>query len=141
MNEPEQNKALVVFQGKKIRRIWYKDEWWFSVIDVVAALTDSVDPKQYIKKMRQRDPQLESKWGTICTPLEILAPDGKIRKTNCVNTEAAFRIIQSIPSPKAEPFKLRLKWFLHPAGQQALFGLVNQIFINDICSICAECEN
>ena len=99
------DKAIVVFQGKNIRRVWHNEEWWFSVFDIVVILTDSVDPKQYIKKMRSRDQSLNAKWGTICTPLELLAPDGKKRKTNCANTEGIFRIIQSIPSPKAEPFK------------------------------------
>jgi DNA-damage-inducible protein D len=100
--------ALVVFQGKEIRRTWYKDEWWFSLFDIVSVLTDSSDPKQYLKKMRSREPSLNANWGTICTPLELGAPDGKRRKTNCTNTEGAFRIIQAIPSPKAEPFKLWL---------------------------------
>jgi hypothetical protein len=71
------------------------------VADVVAVLSDSVDQRQYIKKMRQRDPELDSNWGTICTPLELLAPDGKRRATNCTNTEGLFRIVQTIPSPKA----------------------------------------
>ena len=101
----DSEKALVVFQGKKIRRTWFNDEWWFSVVDIIGALTDSSDPKQYIKKMRSRDEYLYDNWGTICTPLELIAPDGKNRKTNCVNTKNAFRIIQSIPSKKAEPFK------------------------------------
>lgn len=96
---------IVVFKGKEIRKAIHKNEWWFSISDVVVVLTDSADPKQYIKKMRQRDPELNFYWGTICTPLEIMAPDGKIRETNCANTEGIFRIIQSIPSPKAEPFK------------------------------------
>jgi hypothetical protein len=96
---------LVVFKGKEIRRTLHNNEWWFSVADVVKALTDSSDPRQYIKRMRQRDSELNSYWGTICTPLELVAPDGKKRKTNCANTEGIFRIIQSIPSPKAEPFK------------------------------------
>jgi len=104
----EKEHGLSVFQGKNIRRVWRENEWWFSVFDIVAALTESADPKQYVKKMRSRDPALDAKWGTICTPLEILAPDGKRRETNCVNAEGAFRIIQSIPSPKAEPFKLWL---------------------------------
>ncbi|MCD6150706.1 MAG: Bro-N domain-containing protein [Deltaproteobacteria bacterium] len=94
-----------VFKGKEIRRILHNDEWWFSVADVVEVLTDSANPRQYIKKMRQRDPELNSNWGTICTPLQLVAADGKKRKTNCANTEGIFRIIQSIPSPKAEPFK------------------------------------
>ncbi len=96
---------IAVFRGKEIRKTIHKNEWWFSVSDVVEALTDSADPRQYIKKMRQRDPELNAYWGTNCTLLEILAPDGKMRETNCANTEGIFRIIQSIPSPKAEPFK------------------------------------
>lgn len=96
---------VAVFKGKEIRKTIYKNEWWFSVADVISLLTDSADTRQYIKKMRKRDPQLDSYWGTICTPLKLLAPDGKKRKTNCANTEGIFRIIQSIPSPKAEPFK------------------------------------
>src|SRR3990172_6556582 len=96
---------IAVFRGKEIRKTIYQNEWCFSISDVVHVLTDSTDPKQYIKKMRQRDAQLDSYWGTVCTPLELIAPDGKKRGTNCANTEGIFRIIQSIPSPKAEPFK------------------------------------
>ena len=73
--------------------------------DVVAALSESPDPKQYIKKMRARDLQLSANWGTICTPAQMLATDGKQRKVQAANTEGILRIIQSIPSPKAEPFK------------------------------------
>ena len=96
---------IAIFQEKAIRRSWHKEEWWFALADVVVALTDTVDARQYIKKMRSRDPQLDANWGTTCTPLPLLAPDGKVRATNCANTEGIFRIIQSIPSPKAEPFK------------------------------------
>ena len=96
---------LVVFKDKQIRRTLYNNEWWFSVADVVESLTDSSDVRQYVKRLRQRDSELDSYWGTICTPLELVAPDGKKRATNCANTEGLFRIIQSIPSPKAEPFK------------------------------------
>lgn len=96
---------LVVFQGKQVRRVLHNDEWYFSVVDIIAALTDSTDPKQYVKKMRSRDPELNSYWGTICTPLELPTPDGRIRPVNCANTQGIFRIIQSISSPKAEPFK------------------------------------
>ncbi|MFH1387677.1 MAG: Bro-N domain-containing protein [bacterium] len=96
---------IAIFRGKEIRKTIYNKEWWFSVADIIEVLTDSTDPKQYIKKMRQRDKELDSYWGTICTPLELMAPDGKKRETNCANTEGVFRIIQSIPSPKAEPFK------------------------------------
>jgi len=104
MDDMETTK-IAVFKGKQVRKAIRNNEWWFSITDVVSALTDSADTKQYIKKMRQRDPQLNSYWGTICTPLDLLAPDGKTRKSNCANTEGIFRIIQSIPSPKAEPFK------------------------------------
>ncbi|MEI8013092.1 MAG: Bro-N domain-containing protein, partial [Candidatus Omnitrophota bacterium] len=107
MTQPAPETKIAIFRKKEIRKTIHNDEWWFSVADVIEALTDSADIRQYIKKMRQRDPQLDSNWGTICTPLELLAPDGKRRETNCANTEGVFRIIQSIPSPKAEPFK---KW-------------------------------
>jgi len=70
------NNSLVVFQGKHIRRIWYNNEWWFSIFDIISILTDSSDPKQYIKKMRSRDSILNANWGTICTPLQLLSPDG-----------------------------------------------------------------
>ena len=90
-----------------IRKVWHAEleEWYLSIFDVVKVLTDSKDPKQYIKKMRARDSELESKWGTICTPLQMLAPDGKMRKTQTANIEGILRIIQSISSPKAEPLK------------------------------------
>ena len=96
---------IAIFKGKEIRKTIHNNEWWFSVADVVSVLTDSADVRQYIKKMRSRDLQLDSNWGTICTPLDLPAPDGKSRETNCANTEGIFRLIQSIPSPKAEPFK------------------------------------
>ena len=96
---------IAIFQETSIRRVWHNDEWWFALGDVIVVLTDSTDPRQYIKKMRSRDPALDANWGTTCTPLAIKARDGKMRETNCANTEGLFRIIQSIPSPKAEPFK------------------------------------
>lgn len=104
MNEEQ---ITTTFDESEIRRIWddESEQWYFAVADVVQTLTDSKDVRQYIKRMRQRDPSLHSKWGTICTPLKLIAPDGKKRKTNCANVEGIFRIIQSIPSPKAEPFK------------------------------------
>jgi DNA-damage-inducible protein D len=108
VNELIPTTKIAVFRKKEIRKTIHNNEWWFSITDVVAALTDSTDTKQYIKKMRQRDAELSSYWGTICTPLELTAPDGKMRETNCANTEGIFRIIQSIPSSKAEPFKLWL---------------------------------
>lgn len=101
---------IQAFENQKIRTAWdsEREEWYFSVVDVVRALTDSADPKQYIKKMRSRDPELGGKWGTICTPVEMVAADGRKRKIQAANTEGLLRIIQSIPSPKAEPFKLWL---------------------------------
>ena len=95
-------KSIAVFKGKEIRKTIHNDEWWFSIADVVEVLTDSTDPRQYIKKMRQRDSELNSYWGTICTPLRLKALDYKIRRTNCANTEGIFPIIQSITLPKAE---------------------------------------
>jgi hypothetical protein len=100
-----ENNKIVVFESRQIRRVWHKEEWWFSVSDVVESLTETSDVRQYIKKMRSRDPELGAKWGTICTPLRMQAPDGKMRSSNAANVEGIFRIIQSIPSPKAEPFK------------------------------------
>ena len=95
---------IAVFKGKKIRKIVHKDEWWFVIVDVVAALTDSVQPAGYIKDMRRRDPELSKGWGQIATPLAI-PTEGGAQKMNCANIEGVFRLIQSIPSPKAEPFK------------------------------------
>ncbi|MCK4808951.1 MAG: phage antirepressor protein [Candidatus Aenigmarchaeota archaeon] len=96
--------ALVVFKGRKIRRIWHDDEWWFVIVDIVMALTDSVNPRQYIKNMRNRDEELSKGWVQIEHPLLINTAGGK-QKVSCANTESIFRIIQSIPSKKAEPFK------------------------------------
>lgn len=95
---------LAIFQKKEIRKTIHKNEWWFVIADVVTALTDSVQPSGYIKDMRRRDPELEKGWGQIATPLPIETAGG-VQKLNCANTEGIFRIIQSIPSPKAEPFK------------------------------------
>lgn len=103
----DENNSIQLFEDRKIRTAWdeEKEEWYFSVQDVVAVLSESTDPKQYIKKMRTRDPQLSANWGTICTLVQMLAADGKQRKVQAANTEGIQRIIQSIPSPKAEPFK------------------------------------
>ncbi len=95
---------LVVFKGQQIRRTLHNDEWWFVVEDVVLALIDSKDPKQYIQRMKQRDPELGNGWVQIVHTLSINTPGGAQRML-CANTEGIFRIIQSIPSPKAEPFK------------------------------------
>jgi hypothetical protein len=95
---------IALFKGKKIRKTIHNKEWWFVLEDVISALTDSSNSKDYIKKIRLRDESLAKGWGQIVTPLSILTEGGKQNK-NCANTEGIFRIIQSIPSPKAEPFK------------------------------------
>lgn len=95
---------VVIFQEKTVRRTWHENEWWFAVQDVVAVLTDSPNPADYIKKIRLRDKELSQGWGQFVTPLR-LETEGGIQRGNCANTEGIFRIIQSIPSPKAEPFK------------------------------------
>ena len=114
---------IKLFEEKRIRSVWNeKDQkWYFSVADVVEVLTDSNDIKQYIKRLRQRDESLNSNWGTICTPLEMVAADGIKRKVQAANVEGLFRLIQSIPSPKAEPFKL----WLAKVGQERLEEIEN----------------
>ena len=105
-----ENNKIQIFENQKIRTAWNEEaeEWYFSVVDVVAVLTDSKDAKQYIKKMRSRDEELNLRWGTICTLTELVAKDGKKYKTTVADIAGVLRIIQSIPSPKAEPFKMWL---------------------------------
>lgn len=98
------NNKLALFEEKQIRKTWDDDKWYFSIEDVVYALTDSKDPKQYINKLRQRDEQLSQGWVQIVHTLKMDTRGGK-QKINCADTEGILRIIQSIPSPKAEPFK------------------------------------
>ena len=95
---------IAIFRNRKIRKTIYNNEWWFVIVDVIAVLTDSVQPEGYIKDMRRRDPELSKGWGQIATPLLIETSGGK-QKINCADTEGIFRIIQSIPSSKAGPFK------------------------------------
>jgi len=98
---------IKLFESKQIRTVWNEidQKWYFSIQDVLELLTDSTDVKQYIKKMLSRDAMLKSNWGTICTPVEMVAADGRKRKIQAANAKGLLRIIQSIPSPKAEPFK------------------------------------
>ncbi len=97
---------IALFKDKKIRKILHENEWWFSVIDVIEALTDSDRPSVYWTAMKARaQSEEEFEPSTICRQFKLLAEDGKMRETDCADTEGIFRIIQSIPSPKAEPFK------------------------------------
>ena len=111
-----QQNAIKLFEQKQVRSVWddSTEEWYFSVVDVVAALTDSVNPADYIKKMRRRDPELSKGWGQIVTPLAVQTEGGK-QKMNCATAQGVFRLIQSIPSPKAEPFKL---WIAQVAAER-----------------------
>ncbi len=105
----EEKNKLVVFQDKRIRRIWHDNEWYFSVVDAVGALTESADPKDYWYRLKQRESESSGiELSTFCRHLKLEAEDGKMRETDCANTKALFRILQSIPSKKAEPFKLWL---------------------------------
>lgn len=98
--------AIALFRGKEIRRILHQNEWWFSIVDVVAALTESVNARDYWYKMKIRVHDEENlELSTLCRQLKLESADGKKYETDCANTEGVFRIIQSIPSPKAEPFK------------------------------------
>ena len=98
----EQN--IVPFEGKPIRKVWENDEWWFSIVDVIEVLTDSVKPRDYWSVLKKREPQLP----TLCRQLKLQSSDGKFYKTDVSNTEGVLRIVMSVPSPKAEPLKLWL---------------------------------
>jgi len=100
----DKEKALVVFQDKKIRRVWHNEKWYFSVVDVVCALTDSPTPRQYWGKVKDRE-FIQLELSPIWVQLKLRAEDSKMRFTDCANTKNMFRIIQAIPSKKAEPFK------------------------------------
>lgn len=102
--------SVKLFESKRVRSEWNdkEEKWYFSVQDVIEILTDTVDVKDYIKKMKKRDAELNFNWGTICPLVEMLAADGRRRKVQAADTKGMLRIIQSIPSPKAEPFKLWL---------------------------------
>lgn len=105
-NNNMETTKIALFKGKKIRKTIYKDEWWFSVVDVIEALTDSVNPRDYWFKMKKRVKNEDGfELSTNCRQLKLVSADGKKYATDCANTEEIFRIIQSIPSPKAEPFK------------------------------------
>ena len=108
--------AIQLFEEKKVRTVWddEQEKWYFCVADVVEVLTDSVNPTDYIKKMKKRDPELSKGWGQIVTPLSVQTAGGK-QRVNCATQQGLFRIIQSIPSKKAEPFK---QWMAQVASQR-----------------------
>ena len=112
-----QHNAIKLFEEKRVRTVWddQQEKWYFSIVDVVEVLTDSANPTDYLKKMRKRDPQLAAFVGTNCPQVAMLTETGKKRQTLAADTEAMFRIIQSIPSPKAEPFKL---WMARVAAER-----------------------
>ena len=113
---------MIVFGAKQIRRVWHDEQWYFSVVDIIAALTDSDAPSKYWTAMKRREERASGiQLSTLCRQLKLTSSDGKTYKTDCVNTQAAFRIIQSIPSPKAEPFK---RW-LAEVGYQRVQEIEN----------------
>lgn len=112
------NEGIIkLFEDKKIRIVWNEEQekYYFAVADIVQVLTDSTDIKQYIKRMRSRDQELDSVWGTICTPHQFVSTDGKKHAVNCADLEGIFRLIQSIPSKKAEPVK---RWLAEVGAQR-----------------------
>lgn len=118
------NESIIqVFEGINVRIVWNEEEqeYYFSIADIVQVLTDSTDVKQYIKRMRARDPELNLRWGTICTPTRMKAADGKYYQTQAATLKGIFRVIQSIPSKKAEPLKQRLA----EIGQQRIDQMID----------------
>lgn len=107
---------IKIFEDKKVRTVWDSEteQWYFCVVDVVEVLTDSKNPTDYIKKMKKRDPSLAEGWGQIVSPLSLQTAGGK-QRVNCATQQGLFRIIQSIPSHKAEPFKI---WMAQVASQR-----------------------
>lgn len=116
--ELTENKELVLFENKKIRRSKYNNEWYYSVVDIIEAITESEKPRDYWYRLKKRLEEEElSELSTNCRRLKMLAKDGKLRETECANRQTIFRIIQSVPSPNAEPFKL---WFARLAEERIL---------------------
>ena len=105
VNELIDNKSLVVFQGKNIRRTWFNDEWWFSVIDIIGVLTQTDRARKYWSDLKVKLTEEGFEVSEKIGQLKLMAEDGKLRLTDCATTKNMFRIVQSIPSPKAEPFK------------------------------------
>src|SRR3989344_3357160 len=122
----EAQKGLIFFQDRKIRRLWYNNEWFYSVIDMVEVLTDSPTPRQYWGKVKERE-FLKLELSPIWVQLKLPAEDGKLRYTDCVNLKSAFRLVQSIPSKKAEPFK---RW-LAEVGKERIEEIENPELAQD----------
>ena len=120
-NSMEKNNKIILFQSRQIRRAWHNEAWFYSLVDVVGALTESTNPTDYLKKLRKRDESLGSYLGTNCPQVTMLTETGKKRKTLAGNTQAVFRLIQSVPSKKAEPFK---RW-LAKVGQERVDEIEN----------------
>lgn len=111
------HEEIKLFETTMVRTFWEdeQEKWYFCINDVVGILTDSVDIPQYVKRLRSRDEELNAVWGTICTPHQFVSADGKRHSTNCTDLKGIFRIIQSIPSKKAEPFK---QWMAAVAAER-----------------------
>jgi len=101
----DKENKIIVFENRKIRRLWHDGEWYFSVVDIIVALTASSNPRNYWNMLKKMEAEHGIELSTFCVQLKLEAPDRKLRETDCANTESLFRIIQSIPSKKAEPFK------------------------------------
>lgn len=112
---------IVVFQDKKIRRLWHEEEWYFSVVDVVGVLSESINAKDYWYRLKKRQLEYGVELSTNCRQLKLPSSDGKLYLTDCANTKSLFRIIQSIPSKRAEPFK---RW-LAQLGQERIEEIEN----------------
>ena len=96
----QEKNEIAIFKNRKVRRLWHNEDWWFSVVDVVGALTDSDRPRNYWNMVKVREKESGVELYTICVQLKLIAEDGKFRETDCANLEGVFRIIQSIPSPE-----------------------------------------
>ena len=119
-NEEYQNNQIAIFRGKQVRKVLYKKEWWFSILDIIGILTDSPQPKTYWAKMKTRDVSISQPF-PFWEQLKLVANDDKVRDTDCANTEGVLRIIQSVPSPKAEPLK---RW-LAKVGYERMQEIAN----------------